>query len=86
MVLLFDRSLLFWVVIMAMNDTNSFALPKSKMTTGKNAIAIGSGVSASKDYELVIGGTVRTELRVVMTPEEYVIVHRVLMRAASNGS
>ena len=69
-----------------MNDTNSFALPKSKMTTGRNAIAIGSGVSTSKDYELVIGGTVRTELRVVMTPEEYAVIHRVLVRAASNGN
>jgi hypothetical protein len=69
-----------------MNDTDSFAFHKSEMTTGKNAIAIGSGVSTSRDYELVIGGTVRTELRVVMTSEEHAVVHRVLMRAASNGN
>ena len=71
---------------MATNNTSSFALPKSKMTTGKNAIAIGSGVSTSNDYELVIGGTVHPDLRVVMTPEKYAVVHRVLMRAASNGN
>jgi hypothetical protein len=124
---------------MATNGTNSFAVSKSKNETGRNAIAIGSGVSTSKDYELVIGLAVQNdelpcevrdaieyiesregkpfeeddwpgiecanrlvkfinglkgevkaakvnELRVVMTPEEYAVVHRVLMRAASNGN
>ena len=51
-----------------------------------NAIAIGSGVSSSKDYELVIGGLVRDEIRVLMTPEEHAVVKNLLMRATASGN
>lgn len=71
---------------MTMNDTNIFAMPEFKVSTGRNSIAIGSGLSVNQDYELVIGGLVRDEIRVVMTPEEHVVVERLLRRAVSNGS
>ncbi len=51
-----------------------------------SAIAIGSCVSASRDYELVIGGSVRDEIRVVMTPEEYAVVKALLVRASNSGN
>ena len=46
-----------------------------------NGIAIGSGLTVNKDYELVIGGQVSPEIRVVMTKEEHEVVSALLQRA-----
>ena len=50
------------------------------------SIVIGSGRTATKPYELVIGGDQQPEIRVIMTPAEYAVVSALLQRAADSNN